>query len=255
MSAGATESLSGGSGTDQIIHLRVLKTLGLDLPMTAKILDFGCGAGKTVSALRALGYVNASGYDVVEGRHREGALRELITEGTVLNLRLPYDDDTFDLVISDQVFEHVQDQVRVFEELLRITKPGGHGLHLIPTRYVPIEGHLSVPFGGAFQHRWLYKIWASLGIHAPHQNGLSADEIADDNAYFAIEATRYVPSSCYRAIWKKIGFEYRFAEKEFFDGHVRPSMRRIGRIGGPIPWLYHMFRGRVVYLRKPPLAP
>jgi ubiquinone/menaquinone biosynthesis C-methylase UbiE len=39
----------------------------------------------------------------------------------------PYEDKTFDLVTSDQVFEHVQDQVRVFQELWRITKPGGHG--------------------------------------------------------------------------------------------------------------------------------
>ena len=43
-------------------------------------------------------------------------------------------------MISDQVFEHVQDQVRAFEELLRITRPGGHGLHIIPARYAPIRG-------------------------------------------------------------------------------------------------------------------
>ncbi|PND57589.1 hypothetical protein CRM90_11395 [Mycobacterium sp. ENV421] len=251
MSLAATSPPSAGlGGAGKMIHLRVLATLGVELPKEAKILDFGCGAGKTVNALRALGFVNASGYDVVEGRHREGVDWEHIKEGTVLNLQLPYEDDTFDLVISDQVFEHVQDQVSVFRELHRITKPGGHGLHLIPTRYVPIEGHLLVPFGGVFQHRWLYKLWAVLGIRTRNQEGLTADEIADDNAFFAIEATRYVPSSCYRVIWKRLGFEHKFAEQEFFDGHVRPSARRIGKLGAPAAWLYRTFRGRVVYLRK-----
>ncbi|WP_445166916.1 class I SAM-dependent methyltransferase [Mycolicibacterium sp. Dal123E01] len=251
MSSSAIEPLSTVSGHEHIIPLRLLATLGVGLPRTAKILDFGCGAGATVNALRALGYVNACGYDVVQGRHNSGVDQEHIKVGTVLNLRLPYDDNTFDLVISDQVFEHVQDQVRVFEELHRITAPGGYGLHLIPSRYRPLEGHILVPFGGAFQHRWLYKLWAVLGIRTRHQKDLSANEAADSNAYFAIEATRYVPTSCYRVIWTKLGFEYRFAEQEFFDGHGRSSMRRIGRLGKVAPWLYRTFRTRVVYLRKP----
>jgi SAM-dependent methyltransferase len=251
MSTAAPEPMSTCWGAEQIIALRVLTTLGVDLPKTARILDFGCGAGETVGALRDLGFVNACGYDVVQSRHDLVREREHIRVGTALNLKLPYDDNTFDVVMSDQVFEHVHDQVRVFEELRRITKPGGHGLHLFPARYGPIEPHLLVPFGGVFQHRWLYKVWAWLGVRNQHQIGLSANETADDNAYFAIEATRYVPTSCYRALWKRIGFEYRFAEQEFFDGHVRSSMRKIGKLGGTVAWLYRTFRGRVVYLRKP----
>ena len=223
----------------------------LIFPRRLRFLDFGCGAGGTLRALRTLGYVNAFGYDVGDGRTLLGADRDHITVGTLLNLKLPYEDNSFDLVISDQVFEHVQDQVRVFEELLRITKPGGHGLHIIPARYAPIEQHIFVPFGGVFQHRWWYKLWALLGVRNEWQAGLSADETADHNAFFASEATRYVPTSCYRVIWKKIGFEYRFAEQEFFDGHVRSSMRMIGRLGRPAMWLYRTFRSRIVYLHKP----
>lgn len=231
--------------------LRVLRTLGVDIPMSAKILDFGCGAGRAISALRDLGYVNACGYDVVESPHDRVWELDHIVVGTALNLKLPYDDDSFDLVVSDQVFEHVHDQVRVFQELLRITKPGGHGLHLFPARYGPREAHVFVPFGGVFQHRWLYKFWASLGVRNSHQTGLSADETADDNAFFAINATRYVPSSCYRVLWRRVGFDFRFAEQEFFDGHPRSSMRQLGKLGGVVAWLYRTFRARVVYLQKP----
>ena len=147
----STESSESGY---ERIHLAVLSTLGVDLPETAKILDFGCGAGRMVRALRARGFVNAYGYDVRDGRTLVGAERDHIQVGSLLDLRLPYEDNTFDLVISNQVFEHVQDQVRTFEELLRVTRPGGHGLHIIPARYRPIEAHIFVPFGGVLQHRW-----------------------------------------------------------------------------------------------------
>jgi len=253
MSSATIGTLPAGSRDERVLELAVLTTLGVDISKTAKILDFGCGEGNTLRALHRLGYVNALGYDVGDSRGgtRWGADGDHITVGTLLNLRLPYEDNTFDLVISDQVFEHVQDQVRVFEELHRITKPGGHGMHIIPARYAPIEVHILVPFGGVFQHRWWYKLWALLGVRNQYQTGLSADETADYNAFFASEATRYVPTSCYRVVWKEIGFEYRFAEQEFFDGHVRSSMRMIGRLGRPVAWIYRTFRSRVVYLRKP----
>ncbi len=116
---------------------------------------------------------------------------------------------------------------------------------------MPIEGHIKVPFGGVLQHRWWYKLWASLGIRNEFQGGLSVDEVADDNAYFVTDATRYISTSCYRVMWKKIGFEYEFVEQQFFDSHVRPSMRTIGSSGRPAMWLYRALRSRVVHLRKP----
>jgi SAM-dependent methyltransferase len=231
--------------------LTVLNALGVELPKTAKVLDFGCGGGRTLRSFRALGYGNIYGYDVGDGRNLLGLDRDNISVGSLLNLRLPYEDGMFDLVTSDQVFEHVQDQVRAFQELWRITKPGGYGLHVIPARYMPIEGHILVPFGGVIQHRWWYKLWALLGIRNKHQAGLSADEVADHNAYFVTDATRYVATSCYRVTWKAIGFEYRFAEQQFFDTHTRGSMRAIGKLGWPAMCLYRTFRSRIVLLRKP----
>jgi SAM-dependent methyltransferase len=254
VSVATAGQLSSGSDTHRIIELDVLRALGVDLPKTAKILDFGCGAGRTIRGLRARGYTNAFGYDVGDGRNLLGIDRDHISVGSLLNLKLPYEDNTFDLVVSDQVFEHVQDQVRVFQELMRITKPGGHGLHLIPARYMPIEGHIKVPFGAVLQHRAWYKLWALLGIRNEYQQGLSADETADHNAYFMTDATRYVSTSCYRVMWKALGFEYRFAEQQFFDTHPRSSMRMIGKLGRPAMTLYRTFRSRIVHLRKPETA-
>ena len=253
MSTVAAETLSTDSSTRaaRLLELTILKALDVELPKTAKILDFGCGAGRTLRSFRAHGYGNTYGYDVGDGRNLLGMDRDNISVGSLLDLRLPYEDNTFDLVTSDQVFEHVQDQVRAFQELWRITKPGGYGLHFIPARYMPIEGHIFVPFGGVIQHRWWYKLWALLGIRNSHQVGLSADQVADHNAYFVTDATRYVATSCYRVMWKALGFDYKFAEQQFFDTHARGSMRAIGKLGWPAMCLYRTFRARIVLLRKP----
>ena len=230
--------------------LNILDELGIDIPKSAKILDFGCGKGGIFKDLRSSGYVNAEGYDLAESS-RLSEERDHLTTGSIMNQCLPYADNTFDLIISDQVFEHVQDQATVFKELYRITRPGGHGLHCIPARYMPIEGHIHVPLGGVLQHRWWYKTWALLGIRHEGQKGWSADRTADWNAWFVTAATRYVTTSCYRAVWQDIGFRYQFAEQQFFGGHVRSSMRLLAKGGRPIAWLYRTFRGRWAYLQKP----
>ena len=38
--------------------------------------------------------------------------------------RLPFDDNTFDLIISSQVLAHVMDQVGMLWELFRVMRPG-----------------------------------------------------------------------------------------------------------------------------------
>ncbi len=229
---------------------RIFDRLGVVVSKEARILDFGCGAGDFVKLLREAGYVNAEGYDVTDGPSLLGHRRaDYITTGTLLDLKLPFEDAQFDVVLSDQVCEHIKDQVRVFSELHRITKSGGHHLHLFPARYRPIEGHILVPFGGFIVHRWWYKLWALLGIRNQYQKGLSADETADRNAFFAVEALNYVPNSCYRVMWKKLGFSYRFVEREFFQSHGRQVMRFLGKIWG-IPALYRTVQSRLVYLSR-----
>lgn len=171
----------------------VLSRMGLEIPKGAHILDFGCGAGRTVYDFMDAGYKNVYGYDVqnylklpdpADATHFQIASR--------LDLRLPYADNTFDLVLSDQVFEHVMDQISVFTELHRVTKPGGIAFHAIPCRYRPIEGHIYVPFASVFKHRWWLKLWASLDIRNKFQHQMTADEVADDNAFYFVKAINYV---------------------------------------------------------------
>src|SRR5688572_32717531 len=98
MSTAALDTLPPASHAPRLIELTVLNALGLELPKSAKVLDFGCGAGRTIRGLRALGYSNTYGYDVGDGRNLLGIDREHISVGSLLDLRLPYEDNTFDLV-------------------------------------------------------------------------------------------------------------------------------------------------------------
>ena len=49
--------------------------------------------------------------------------------------KLPFDAATFDLVFSKYVLEHLDDPVRVFRELRRVTKPGGRLIVHAPNRF------------------------------------------------------------------------------------------------------------------------
>jgi ubiquinone/menaquinone biosynthesis C-methylase UbiE len=102
-----------------------------------KFLDAGAGFGRhAFEAARQGATVYALDYatdEVVMTRNTFGAMLEAkeITEkayGGVLRgdaTKLPFDDNTFDCVVTSEVLEHIQDDVNVISELHRVLKPGG----------------------------------------------------------------------------------------------------------------------------------
>ena len=102
-----------------------------------KFLDAGAGFGRhAFEAARQGATVFALDYatdEVVMTRNTFGAMLEAkeITDkayGGVLRgdaTKLPFDDNTFDCVVTSEVLEHIQDDVSVISELHRVLKPGG----------------------------------------------------------------------------------------------------------------------------------
>ena len=57
---------------------------------------------------------------------------------------IPLPDESFDFVVSYQVLEHVTSIERVFNECVRILKPGGIMYHVCPNYFSFYEGHFKV---------------------------------------------------------------------------------------------------------------
>lgn len=97
------------------------------LPKSLKektLLDAGCGTGLfSKEAVRRGAKVTS--FDVGPKLLNEVAkkCKTKTVEGSVLDM--PFKDNCFDIVISTEVIEHVEDPKKAVEELCRVTKPGG----------------------------------------------------------------------------------------------------------------------------------
>jgi ubiquinone/menaquinone biosynthesis C-methylase UbiE len=94
-------------------------------------LELGCGTGFFLLNLK-LGGVLDEGHvtdlspGMVDVAKRNGAALGFDLEGRVADAEtLPYDDDTFDLVIGHAVLHHIPDLDQAMREVLRVLKPGG----------------------------------------------------------------------------------------------------------------------------------
>jgi SAM-dependent methyltransferase len=58
----------------------------------------------------------------------------------------PYEDGFFDLIVSNQVIEHVNDHNIFLSEIYRTLKSEGYSIHLFPLKNCIFENHLKLPF-------------------------------------------------------------------------------------------------------------
>jgi SAM-dependent methyltransferase len=93
----------------------------------AAILELGCGDGATGAlALRqgkAGAYVGIELFGPMAAK-AEAALTA-VHAGDVETMHLPYDPQTFDVLICSEVLEHLKDPERVLDRLIRLLRVGG----------------------------------------------------------------------------------------------------------------------------------
>jgi SAM-dependent methyltransferase len=110
----------------------------LELSSSCRILDAGCGSGRTLDELADYG--DACGVDVspeaVDATRARGHAAHL---GSVTDL--PFADATFDLVTCLDVVEHTPDDRRTLTELRRVTRPGGTLLLTVPAHPMLWSAH------------------------------------------------------------------------------------------------------------------
>lgn len=94
-----------------------------------RVLDVGCGTGRTVARLRLRG-IDARGVDfapaMIDAARCEHGLKDRVAVASADDL--PFDAGEFDAVIADGVFHHLAVQGRLHEslrEIHRVLRPGG----------------------------------------------------------------------------------------------------------------------------------
>ena len=98
-----------------------------------RILDIGCGIGGPVFEMVRTHGATVVGIDLeaplIERAQQDAkkhGLSDQCTFQTVEAGPLPFDDQTFDIVISSGAFTQISDKSGILGESLRVLKPGGH---------------------------------------------------------------------------------------------------------------------------------
>ena len=116
-----------------------------------RVLDVAAGNGNaSLAAARRFGVVTSTDYvpALLDRRRRRAAADGLAVEFAVADAEaLPYEDASFDVVLSTFGVMFTADQPRAVAELLRVTRPGGRIGLANWTPYVFI-GRLFATIGG-----------------------------------------------------------------------------------------------------------
>ena len=95
-----------------------------------RILDVGCGTGANLEMLSQFG--EAEGVDVSMEALAFCRERGLANVHLGAAEKLPYEDESFDLVTALDVVEHLDDDRAGLREMRRVLRPGGRALLFVP---------------------------------------------------------------------------------------------------------------------------
>ena len=88
------------------------------LPTPARILDAGCGSGRNMVELARRGTVTGVELSPPSVRLARERGRGEVIEGSILEM--PFADGSFDLAVSLDVIEHLEDDLAAFAEALDV---------------------------------------------------------------------------------------------------------------------------------------
>lgn len=98
-----------------------------------KFLDIGCNDGEfTLEFAKKIKAKEMYGVDVYEPAIAEARRRDIIVEKADLNERIPFPSNFFDVVLCNQVAEHLLNPDNLFSEINRVLKMGGMSYISVP---------------------------------------------------------------------------------------------------------------------------
>ncbi|MBI5961594.1 MAG: class I SAM-dependent methyltransferase [Chloroflexi bacterium] len=106
----------------------------------AVFLEAGCGVGAYSSQVRRRFSLSVEAFDV-EFERVKAASEDTPHALVAAAEALPYCSNRFDIILSNEVIEHVLDDRRAAAEMVRVLKPGGRIVLFCPNRWYPVEQH------------------------------------------------------------------------------------------------------------------
>ena len=168
-----------------------------------RLLDFGCG---TMPYRSLFEHTQYTGVDyLAPGASTEGKVADFFYDGKTL----PFENDSFDAVLSSEVFEHVFNLDDMLAELNRVLKPGGKMLFTCPFAF------------GEHEEPWDFARYTSFAIAALmerhgfrvvnyEKSGTSWDAITQlINVQYhrdVVEKVKHIP--VVRTIFREIGYSF-----------------------------------------------
>jgi SAM-dependent methyltransferase len=141
----------------------------------------------------------------------------------------PYETGYFDIVISNQVLEHVWDHNFFLHENYRVLCLRGMAIHLFPVKEVIIDWHLFLPFVHKFRNwDFTYKfisICSQLGL-GKYVNELNLSEYIESHTDFIHFYCNYPTHRYFSQVVKKNGF--RLTTRFSFNFYTRKFKEILG---------------------------
>lgn len=110
-----------------------------------RVLEVGSGTGIQLDRLTGLP-ARLIGLDLADGTYAETADPRVVTYD---GHNIPFPDDSFDVVFSSNVLEHIPHREAFQAEIARVLAPGGKCIHILPThrwrRWTTLTSILLIP--------------------------------------------------------------------------------------------------------------
>lgn len=107
--------------------------------LNGRLFDNGCGLGTYLNAFASYSQ-QRFGLEIEFDR----AVQAIPTATGIVQAvgeQLPFADNSFDFILSNEVIEHVVDDAQCLAEMVRTLRVGGRLLIFCPNRWYPVEQH------------------------------------------------------------------------------------------------------------------
>ena len=141
--------------------------------ISGRVLENGCGVGMYIEHLTPhAGVVVGLEYDFERARQAHQRSDHILGAAGEF---LPFPEHTFDVILSHEVLEHVQDDRAAVEQMVRVLRPGGRMIVFAPNRGYPFETHGiywrgryrfgNIPLVNYLPRRWRDRLAPHVGVY------------------------------------------------------------------------------------------